>query len=52
MPSPPRTSAGSSPGIAIPPVAVAALWQNQLSAVGLALVEIFDRHAAAITAPA
>ncbi|MBL6764172.1 MAG: LysR family transcriptional regulator [Verrucomicrobiae bacterium] len=35
-----------------PPVAVAALWQNQLSAVGLALVEIFDRHAAAITAPA
>lgn len=28
-----------------PPVTVAALWQNQLSAVSLALVEVFARHA-------
>lgn len=35
-----------------PPVTVAALWQNQLSAVGLALVEIFDRHAAKLSASA
>ena len=34
------------------PVVVAALWQNQLSAVGLALVESFDRHAAGLNASA
>ena len=35
-----------------PPVTVAALWQNQLSAVGLALVEAFDRRAGSLNAAA
>lgn len=35
-----------------PPVTVAALWQNQLSAVGLALVEAFDRLAGRLNASA